>query len=258
VGKIVNNLENEIVRKFFDDLATKYNFKYANDKNRYLADYFKDRIDKALDFNDISGSRILDFGAGTGQLYLALKDKGLEFHSYTAIDLSAAMLAQSSVPPEFRLVGGIPELSQLNSEFDNIFCLGVTTYMTPDQVKNSLNVFRSHLKNEGSLVITFTNKMSVNNLIVSLVQPIARILGPKNRLMSQNFKINVYHRKNIEKMFYKKYRIIDLKYINPVIFPLSLFPNLSFYFARFVKKLLPKWIAKLICYEILINAKRIG
>src|SRR5690606_17764645 len=125
------------------------------DKDRFLEYFFTERLDESTRGIQINGKRILDIGAGTGNLYDHLVQSDADV-DYYALDISAEMLAQSSIPHERRFVGKVAEVELPVPEFDLIFMLGVTTYIGGDEIGVTVEKLLSLLKSGGTAVVSFT------------------------------------------------------------------------------------------------------
>lgn len=141
---------------FFDQTAAAY--RAALDRKRGFRYHFhQERMHAAHRAAALRDAhRVLDVGAGTGALYDFLQEHGPKV-TYFACDPAPNMLAQSSIPEAFRQVGTAEELPQAWEQFDRIFLLGVSTYLSPAQLQRTLSSLRPRLRSGGQIIITFTH-----------------------------------------------------------------------------------------------------
>lgn len=163
--------QSKSVGAFFDKISNSYDAKYESKASRFLAHFFRSRIEKATDNLPKSLGTVIDIGAGTGQLYRLLLESGFSFDNYVAVDVSAGMLSQSSIPEESRHVGTVhlPSLDRYQGNVDHFFLLGVTTYMTPCELEAALDRIEQLSNAEGLLICTFTNRNSIEFLVQSAI-----------------------------------------------------------------------------------------
>jgi SAM-dependent methyltransferase len=151
------------VGEFFDKISNQYDAKYEAHTNKFLAHLFRRRIESATNALPKSLGRVMDIGAGTGQLHRFLLENGFSFDDYIAVDVSEGMLSKSDIPEESRHVGTVhlPTLDRYNGTVDHFFLLGVTTYMSANELDATLNRIARLSSKDGLLVCTFTNLSSI-------------------------------------------------------------------------------------------------
>ena len=95
--------QHEQAARFFDEVSGTYKDKYK-DRSPFHRYFFNERLEKATRGFDLSDADVLDIGSGTGELYehLVARFPRMRFH---ATDVSAGMLAQSTVAAEIKRVG---------------------------------------------------------------------------------------------------------------------------------------------------------
>ena len=225
------NIQIGSVREFFEGHAQEYNAKYSGD-NKFYNYFFYERLDKATDGLELHEKSILDIGAGTGPLYdYLIASKKDTFESYTGTDISDGMLKQSNIPIPNQIPGDFLQID-FQKQFDLIFMLGVSTYISPDNMKTYIKKMKSLLKPEGTFIITFTNKHSIDIFIRNLFSPIHKLIAGKSRVMSQSFKTYYYSKKEIQKLL-EDFMEEKIETLNHTIFPISrLFPRFSIFVAR--------------------------
>ena len=179
----------ENVRQYFDGLAAQYSRRYSSQRP-YLAYWFCERCDQALGKKNYTGKRILDVGAGNGALYILLQQKFPTFNYY-ATDLSAAMLAESTIPNEHRWVGILHNWERAPAQFDHIFMLGLVPYLEPDDFFDHLAWAQKHLAPGGSLCISFTNRASWDYQWRRALRPLLRLV-PGQGVVQQAFSIEAH------------------------------------------------------------------
>ena len=145
-----------LVRELFDAKAASWSAKYSevfqHRRQLFLSD---------LEATVPAGSRILDFGCGSGDLFLALVHQG---HQVVGLDTSPQMIHQA----EERLkesgltgqlvCGTLEELDETFVDFDAIVCSSVIEYLwNPGQVMESLSL---RLSPAGFLLLTVPNRQS--------------------------------------------------------------------------------------------------
>ncbi len=246
----------ELVRDFFDDHASAYRAKYQlNDK--FYNYFFFERLDKATKGISFSNKHILDIGAGTGPLYDYLLDKGMsDFKNYHATDISSGMLESSMIPKKDRFVGDFTTLD-FEHKYDLIFMLGVSTYLTVEQMQNHINKVEELLANGGIFIVTFTNDHSLDIFLRKLLTPIFKIFSGKDKIISQEFSTKYYSRLEIKELLKGNLMLGSTEGLNHTIFPISrIFKSLSIRIARTVATLKEGRAKYFLSSDLLIKAKK--
>ncbi len=224
--------QSEQTKKYFDSLADKYAQRYTS-RYPYHNYFFKERIRLATQKFDFEGKSILDIGAGTGSLYDCLKSSTQNFQ-YFASDISKKMLEQSQIPEHQRFVGKVEEIDFPVKKFDFIFMLGVTTYLSNKELIRTLQFIYTHSDLSTHVIITFTNKSSLDHFIRKLLKGLFGSFIQKKNLLSQNFSTKSFSFRGIKKLLHGKFKILDYQFFNFTLTPFNhLFPQASISFSRF-------------------------
>jgi len=191
------------IKFFFDKLSPTYAQKYSP-RHPYLHYFFSQRLHLATKGLDLRGKTILDIGAGTGALYDLLKKKDIAF-DYYACDISEGMLDNSSIPEEQRFVGEAPQIDWPVEAFDYIFALGLTTYLSAEQMEEHLDFIARKLRPGGRAVISFTNGHSVEIRLRRWLRPLVRRLFKRpGQVITQTFPTRAYGLKEAKHAFMAK------------------------------------------------------
>ena len=223
--------------QFFDEMAANYKGRFT-DQFPFLFYFYNQRLVAACrDLSFHEETRLIDYGAGTGFLYDYLLSDDYSLSNYIGIDISADMLNQSKIPVSQREVGGLDRLKKQQAQ-DYIFSLGVTTYMTEIELVEFLGIVREKLQKDGSLIISFTNKQSLDFKIISTL----RQLMPKQWTRKQSLgypSVLAFSPTEATELLAKSgFRINQMIFLNQTVFPLNrLFPRLAVFIAqRFLSK----------------------
>lgn len=220
-----------LVQSYFDRLAPRYRSRYEGG-HVFLQYLYEDRLEKALEGWDPLGKTLLDIGAGTGILYDMLPHG----QDYFACDISAAMLMQSAIPEERRWVGTPQECNFPLSSFDAIFALGVTTYLTRQELADMIDFIAEKLKPGGRAVLSFTNAASFDFLLRQWVLP---------KRWGKAFAIHAYTPEQVAGMLTGTLRVEEIKWLNATVFPFNrLLPGLSVWLSRKLLRspILKRWM----------------
>lgn len=246
----------ESIRDFFDGHAPEYKTKYTS-KQRFYEYFFYERLESATSGLDFSNKKVLDIGAGTGPLYDYLLDRGINnFERYDATDLSSGMLAQSKIDQDHQFVGDFMEL-QLDHQYDLIFMLGVSTYLTPENMREHVQKIRKVLAPGGVFIVTFTHKRSLDIQLRSLITPIAKLFAKKNRIIAQNFKTWFYTLDDAKKILESELSLNSIKGLNHTFFPLSrILPGPSIFIAKRISQLRERKFKFWLSSDLLFSATK--
>ncbi|MEQ9231919.1 MAG: class I SAM-dependent methyltransferase [Cyclobacteriaceae bacterium] len=209
-----------LVKDFFDGHAEEYKTKYSRG-NKFYEYFFFERLDEATKGIDFKQKAILDVGSGTGPLFDYLHEIGQsDFSKFVATDISEQMLNQSNVPVENRFAGNFAEL-EFDSKFDLIFMLGVTTYLSPADLKAYFKKVESLLVPGGQFIVTFTNQRSLDIWMRGLLSPLRKLMAGKNRVLAQDFDTWYYTKKEALNHLPQGMTSEQIIGINHTIFPFS-------------------------------------
>lgn len=224
-------MSSESVKDFFDGHAKEYKTKYSRE-NAFYEYFFYERLEEATRNLEFDGKSILDVGSGTGPLYDYLIEQKARFSSFVATDISPEMLAQSNVPENNRHPGNFAELT-ITQGFDFVFMLGVTTYLSSNDLKAYFEKVESLLKPGGQFIVTFTNQSSLDIWMRGLLSPLRKLMAGKNRVLAQDFSTWYYTKQEASKSIPSNLTIEKVIGINHTIFPFSrLLVGLSVTIAR--------------------------
>ena len=235
---MVEKRQQEEVKDFFNRISDNYSDKYS-EKNPFHYWYFNERLNAATEDGDIdfNHKNILDIGTGTGALYDFLIAKGNNQMNFFGCDIAEKMMEESHIPKENRFVGNCYEIDFGGKKFDYVFVLGVTTYLHPDEQDKVLKFISDNLHPDGTALISFTNKRSLNYILYTMSKPFTKLFKKGGRVASQSFRTYNYNQKEIRLLVKGQFKLDNLIYINQTFFPLShLLPNFSIRLAKFIQR----------------------
>lgn len=246
--------QHEQAARFFDDVSGTYRDKYAH-QSRFHCYYFNERMEKATRALDLAGKDVLDIGSGTGNLYdhLIARFPTMRFF---ATDVSAGMLAQSAVPPAQCYIGHAYDHAFPVRAFDAIFMLGVTTYLSPEELDRNLAFMARSLKPGGVAVITFTNKHGLDTLMRGLLRAPMRLFGRKDKVLTSGLRTHTYSFAQVRRALEPHFRIAHTDVHNHTIFPFGLvLPGISLSLAERLarKRTVPAWL-RFLSSDLLLRA----
>lgn len=142
---------------FFDSVANDYSVRYGLKDNRSI--FFNNRLHFSLKNEDFHNKSVLDIGAGSGIIYHSLKNV---LEKYTACDISEKMMKEGGIPKKSRRVikNNLGDLLK-DEKYDYIFMLGVTTYLSREELDKYINQIKICSKNGTKIIISYT----LNNFI---------------------------------------------------------------------------------------------
>ncbi len=212
--------QHEQAARFFDSVSGTYREKYGA-RSPFHQYFFNERLEKATRGLDLGDADVLDIGGGTGDLYdhLVQRFPRMRFH---ATDVSAGMLAQSPVPAERKFVGHAYEHTFPTRSFDVIFMLGVTTYLSPEELVKNLVFMAASLKPGGRVVITFTNKHGLDTWTRVLARGPMRWLGSKGKVLASGLRLYTYSASEARVILGRQFQVEQLDVLNHTVFPFNL------------------------------------
>ena len=141
---------NEEIKSYYDELAPNY------DANRFGNSYgkFIDGQERAFlkkNLPEISASKILDLGCGTGRF--------LNFANF-GVDISPKMIeiAQEKYPEKTLKIGTLSEIPFEHHYFDSIFCFHVIMHLDEKNLEAFLKETSQKLAKNGTLIFDFPSK----------------------------------------------------------------------------------------------------
>ena len=144
------------VRDYFDRMAPGYTSTFYDGVGK-LHDL---RMGLALENCNLEGKRVLDIGAGTGELYNRIADTGIS--AYVAIESSEAMASRSQIPEENLFLSSFENFNSPET-FDLIFALGVHSYLDDELEVRLWSFIKAHLSDRGRAAVSFTNSHCLAN-----------------------------------------------------------------------------------------------
>ncbi len=243
-----------------DQIASDYQGRYSQ-KNAYHYYFFNERLQAALSGHEVAGKTILDIGAGTGALYDELKKGGTSF-TYYACDISRNMLEKSKIPLPCRYVGTVMDIDFPVCQFDYVFMLGVTSYMSETEFKNTLLFIEKHLPPGGKAIISFTHRHSLDFQIRRFLKflNVPKFIKSANaRVIGQDFSIKAYSCKEIQNMVGPNFKWSDTVWLNQTISPFNHWlPKLSIQLAGWIKNKMPDIILPYFSGDFLVMLEKFG
>ncbi len=207
------------VRDFFDRIADSYGEKYGG-TDAFHEYFFRERLAEATRGMDLAGRRVLDIGAGTGNLYDRLVDIEPAL-DYFATDISPAMLANSRIPADRRFVGRIEEITLPVPAVDLVFLLGVTSYLTEPDMGSLFAKVHELLSAGGLVVVTFTNAASLDWKLRRTAKLLGRWLMPSRTVLGQSFTTNACRLADARRLTAGRFTVEEVRYLNHTVFPFN-------------------------------------
>ncbi|HBE81580.1 MAG TPA: methyltransferase domain-containing protein [Pyrinomonadaceae bacterium] len=219
------------VEGYFNRIAKSYSRKYSRD-DTFLYYFFNERLAEATRGVDLGDKRVLDIGAGTGNLYDHLRTLNSTC-DYYAVDIAADMLENSNIPADRQFVGEVGRIELPHNEFDLMFLLGVTTYFGDERLEEMLDWMSNNLSCGGSAIITFTNRSSLDWKSRRIFRFFGKRLLPKRFVLAQDFVVFPRSVDQVRAIIGSRFDVVDLRWLNHTVFPLNqLFKGLSVMLAR--------------------------
>jgi SAM-dependent methyltransferase len=207
------------VKEFFNRTAAEYRTKYSG-RDAFHHYFFTERLFEATRGFDFKNKKVLDIGAGTGNLYDYLLEKEPQI-DYYASDIAGDMLSQSRIPAHRRFEGLCYNVNFPVSRFDYIFMLGVTTYLDDEELGRIVEFIKRSLDPDGIAVVSFTNRSSIDWQIRKISRRGARVLAPGKYVIAQQFEIFPRDVQEAERLCGDGLGLEEVRWINHTLFPLS-------------------------------------
>jgi len=248
--------QQKFVKSFFDQLAPSYRQRYEGDQH-FLKYLHEERLEKALQELDLFEKAILDIGAGTGILYDYIK-RGQQNFDYFACDISEAMLEESQIPKDRRWVGTPQTCHFPMQRFDLIFLLGVTTYLSEEELKEMLDWIGAHISPDGKAVLSFSNRESLTFRFRKFMAPFLPKGILKRTVLGQRFSFRGYSKRDLQEILPGELKIETQVWMNATVFPLNrLFPQMSIRLSKwFLRRRLPTRMTRCLCGDFLLFLRR--
>jgi ubiquinone/menaquinone biosynthesis C-methylase UbiE len=247
--------QKEQTQNFFDEISNDYSSKYEY-KSAFHAYFFNQRLEKTTTRLNFENKNVLDIGSGTGNLYDHIKKQYPSVNFY-ATDISAGMLAQSNVLLNNKFHGNCYDIVLPLKEFDFITMLGVSTYMENLEINKTLQFVNKSLSNDGTFILTFTNRLSFDIILRNLFRWPLKLLKLKGRVIAGDFKIYTYSLKEAKEIL-RDFEIVEVGYLNNTIFPFSLIlPKISISVAKFIEsKVTSETLLSWLSSDFIIRVKK--
>jgi len=185
---------NDPVAAYFDKLPETHKRQF--EEHASGANFnFQQRLKLACELGGTSSGRLLDCGAGTGEITYALLNSG-RFHHATAMDVSPAMLETAKELLTSQIKNAELEFVQSNvfnfkpsdSRFDLILCLGLIAHT------GRLDILLPHLKS----MLTLGGRIILQTTLTDhLGTRIVRALTSRSELAQREYRISWFSQRNI-------------------------------------------------------------
>lgn len=221
------------VRDFFDRGAERYRSKPSSTTDLY----FSQRLELAIELaTPRPKDRILDVGCGTGLLYHQLCDpvrldvgpgRFVAPKKYLGIDFSTGMLEKSGIPENRRQEISLEDFhatTPSTEQFDLIFALGLTTYLSRTQFENFHCILAERLAPGGRAVVSYTHAASYDFRLRNWLN---RSLGrwfPTDTSLGRDFPILATQPERVRALLPSQIAIQEVRWLPPVFPGLHLLP----------------------------------
>ena len=132
------------------------------------------------------------------------------------------MLSQSRVPVEHRFVGHAYDHTFITRSFDVIFMLGVTTYLSSEELEKNLVFIAKSLKPGGQVVITFSNAHALDTWLRALARGPMELLGRKDKVLASGLELRTYSITAVRGILAPHLAISRVDLLNHTVFPFNL------------------------------------
>ena len=146
-------IENK-TKVFFDSVAYNYSQRYGSKDKRSI--FFNNRLRFSLNNEYFKNKSVLDIGAGSGVIYHNLKNIVIK---YVACDISQKIMNEGGIPKKNQRVieNNLKDLIQ-GEKYDYIFMLGVTTYLSKNELNNYIKQIERCSHPGTRIIISYTLK----------------------------------------------------------------------------------------------------
>ena len=240
---------------FFDLVAKNYSQRYGSDDHRSI--FFNNRLKFSLSNEHFENKTILDIGAGSGIIYHSLNKVAFE---YTGCDISEKIMEEGGIPKKFRKVikNNLKDLLK-NKNYDYIFMLGVTTYLSRKQLKEYIKQIELCSKKGTRIIISYTLKNYIHiiwrRFITRLSSTILKPLFNKKKLLVNSGIKMSYHKPKDCFHISKNLKVYDFNYQNIFLPPFDrIFPlKILFFIDKLTSKLLGQKYIRFLASDITVK-----
>jgi SAM-dependent methyltransferase len=232
---------NNKIKSFFDGSSDFYDSKYKK-SNHFYNYFFFERLNSINNyFSYLKDSIILDIGCGSCSLFYYLKKNITSNFSYYGNDISKKMINLNESKIDNLYHDQVYNITFPIKNFDNIFMLGVSSYLEEQNFIKNLNFVKQNLCKNSLFFVTTNNKYSLDLKIRNFLRPILQFIFKKFNFSKKYVLLSVdriytYDSEFISKNLDFKFKLIDELHLNHTFFPLNfLFPKLSISLAKFLK-----------------------
>ena len=190
----------------------KYSQRYRPDDQDI---FFNNRLNFSLGNEHFENKTILDIGAGSGIIYQKLNIAS----KYTGCDISEKIMEEGGIPKKFRRVikKNLKNLLK-NENYDFIFMLGVTTYLSKNQLEDYIKQIELCSKNGTRIIISYTLKNYIHIIWRRFITGLSSttfkpLLNKKKLLINSGIKMS-YHKPKDCFQISKNLKVYDFNYQN--------------------------------------------
>jgi|APSaa5957512535_1039671.scaffolds.fasta_scaffold01525_8 SAM-dependent methyltransferase len=158
-------MNSKSVKTYFDSISSNYKDRY-NKGRLFHNHFFRRRLEYSVKNENFNHKKILDIGAGSGELYHYIKKANVDYR-YTAVDISARMMIEGGIPEELQFVGNVYDIEN-DDKYDFIYMLGVTSYLNSSEMNKIIQYIVNHSKKESTVIISFALKNTIPSFISNL------------------------------------------------------------------------------------------
>ena len=135
---------------------------YHQSNQRYDYDSGLEKIKRLLDFNKLSGAKILDLGCGDGRLASRLINSGGAANHVVGLEIEPEAVAKAAANGIEAVVGDLEApLMWPDASFDLVLLLDTAEHLY--NIESCLSEIKRVLKPDGHLIISFPNAFDIRN-----------------------------------------------------------------------------------------------